>query len=199
MYAVGRMTVQSPSHDPTKRVRLIAAGAAAFGRVGFDRANVDDIAADAGVAKGTVYLYFANKSELFLGVLAALRDQSKAREMPGHHNEPESALRGLIRGQLALAAASPDLFRCYTSALFGVNRDFQSAALAIFESQRDDVARRLRELYRSPRVSAAIERRASLFLAAILATALVGGLDGRRTGGGHDEDALMAMAKEPTG
>jgi AcrR family transcriptional regulator len=191
------MTVQSPSHDPAKRTRLIAAAAAAFSRVGFDRASVDDIAASAGVAKGTVYLYFASKGELFLATLEELREQGGAGEADVEGG-PEAALRRLIRRQLALAAASPDLFRCYTSALFGVNRDFQAAALSIFDAQRDDVARRLRALYRAPRATAAIERRASLFLAAVLAAALVGALRGARAGGAlHDEDALIAMLREP--
>ncbi|TAK57422.1 MAG: TetR/AcrR family transcriptional regulator [Dehalococcoidia bacterium] len=198
VYPDHAMTVQSPSHDPAKRVRLVAAAAAAFSRVGFDRASVDDIAANAAVAKGTVYLYFANKSELFLAVLDELRLQSDAGTPATGDTGAEAALRRLIRRQLALAAASPDLFRCYTSALFGVNRDFQAAALAIFDAQRDDVARRLRALYRMPRVTPAIERRASLFLAAVLAAALVGGLDRARPAGAvHDEDALMAMLREP--
>jgi len=195
------MTVQSASHDPAKRVRLIASAAALFSRVGFDQANVDDIAANAGVAKGTVYLYFANKSDLFLAVLSELKEQSDAGQFAaGADDQPEGVLRRLIRRQLALAAASPDLFRCYTSALFGVNRDFQAAALSIFESQRDEVARQLRLLFEAPRVTTVIERRAALFVAAMLAAALVGGLDGPRTTGGaiHDEDALMAMLREPS-
>ena len=193
------MTVQSPNHDPAKRARLIGSAAALFSRVGFEQANVDQIAANAGVAKGTVYLYFASKGDLFLAVLSELREQSdvgvRAAESGGGD---AAALRQLIRRQLSLAAASPDLFRCYTSALFGVNRDFQAAALSIFESQRDDVARRLRALYRVARVTAAIEQRASLFLAAVLAAALVGALDGARAGrSAHDEDALMAVLQEP--
>ncbi len=194
------MTVQSASHDPAKRARLIASAAALFSRVGFDQANVDDIAANAGVAKGTVYLYFASKSDLFLAVLSELREQSDVGQvLPGSGREPNGVLRRLIRRQLALAEASPDLFRCYTSALFGVNRDFQAAALSIFESQRDEVARQLQRLYGASRVTTVIERRAALFLAAILAAALVGGLDGPQTGSAlHDEDALMAMLREPS-
>ncbi len=191
------MTVQSPSHDPAKRARLIAAAAALFSRVGFDRASVDDIAASADVAKGTVYLYFPSKAELFLAVLSELRERIAADDGGAADEHPEATLRRLIRRQLTLAAASPDLFRCYTSALFGVNRDFQEAALSIFQTQKDVVARHLRSAWRAPRVTKAIERRASLFVAAILAAALVGGLEGGRAAGGHDEDALMAMVREP--
>jgi AcrR family transcriptional regulator len=192
------MTVQSPSYDPGKRSRLIASAAALFGRVGFERANVDEIAASADVAKGTVYLYFPNKAALFLAVLSELRERIDVDDDTATGERPDATLRRLIRRQLALAAASPDLFRCYTSALFGVNRDFQEAALAIFTSQKDDVARSLRAMIEAPRVTKAIERRASLFVAAILAAALVGGLEsGRTADGGHDEDALMTMLREP--
>ena len=191
------MTVRSASHDPAKRTRLIASAAALFSRVGFERASVDDIAANADVAKGTVYLYFPSKAELFLAVLSELRERIAAANGAAAGQQPDATLRRLIRSQLALAAASPDLFRCYTSALFGVNRDFQEAALSIFESQKDEVARYLRALWQAPRATKAIERRASLFVAAILAAALVGGLEGgRAVSGDHDEDALMAMVRE---
>jgi AcrR family transcriptional regulator len=194
------MTVQSPSHDPAKRARLIASAAEAFSRVGFDRANVDEVAANAGVAKGTVYLYFANKGELFLAVLAELRDQTDlAHWSASGDDEPETMLRNFIRHQLKIAAASPDLFRCYTSALFGVNRDFQEMALSIFKSQRDRVAGQLRRLAGASRVTTGIERRASLFLTAILAAALVGGLETGRAARSTslEEQALLAMAASP--
>ncbi len=192
------MTVQSPNRDPAKHSRLIAAAAALFSRIGFDRASVDDIAVNAKVAKGTVYLYFPSKTALFLAVLSDLRERIAAGNVAATDEQAEAMLRRLIRSQLALAAASPDLFRCYTSALFGVNRDFQEAALSIFESQKDDVARNIQAMLRSPRVTKAIQRRAALFVAATLAAALVGGLEGGPSmRAGHEEDALMAMLREP--
>lgn len=51
------------------RARLLAAAASEFGRVGLERANVDAIALAAGVAKGTLYNYFASKEDLFLAVV----------------------------------------------------------------------------------------------------------------------------------
>lgn len=47
------------------RARIVAAAIAVFGREGFDAAAMSDIAAQAKVAKGTVYLYFTSKEELF--------------------------------------------------------------------------------------------------------------------------------------
>ena len=47
------------------RARIMNAAIAVFGQTGFDAASMSDIAAQADVAKGTVYLYFASKEQLF--------------------------------------------------------------------------------------------------------------------------------------
>ncbi|AUW95325.1 TetR family transcriptional regulator [Sulfobacillus thermotolerans] len=54
---------------PTKRLELLYAAARAFAEQGFDSANINEIASQAGLGKGTVYLYFANKKALYLGVI----------------------------------------------------------------------------------------------------------------------------------
>jgi TetR/AcrR family fatty acid metabolism transcriptional regulator len=54
--------------DPEKRRRILDAAIRTFGRRGFHEARIADIAADAKVAEGTVYLYFRNKEDL-LGVV----------------------------------------------------------------------------------------------------------------------------------
>jgi TetR/AcrR family fatty acid metabolism transcriptional regulator len=58
----------SPGADPEKRRRILDAAIRTFGRRGFHEARIADIAADAKVAEGTVYLYFRNKEDL-LGVV----------------------------------------------------------------------------------------------------------------------------------
>lgn len=184
-------------HDPDKRWRLVNSAAAAFSRQGFERAGVDEIAAAADVAKGTVYLYFHDKADLFLAVLAELPDRLQLRSKAREDLDPELALRELIRTHLEVAHEAPDLFRCYLSALFGVNRDFQNAALEVFAAQRALVVDFLRRLPGGPRGSRAIEHRASLFVGAILAGALIDNLDrGSRRVRGH-EDAFMALLREP--
>ena len=49
--------------------QILDAALAEFGEQGLAGARLDDIARRAGVAKGTIYLYFANKEELFRGVV----------------------------------------------------------------------------------------------------------------------------------
>ena len=48
-----------------KNKALIDAALAVFSRVGFAAAKMDDVAREAGVSKGTVYLYFDSKEQLF--------------------------------------------------------------------------------------------------------------------------------------
>lgn len=47
------------------RARIVAAAIKVFGRVGFDAAAMSEIADQADTAKGTLYLYFASKEQLF--------------------------------------------------------------------------------------------------------------------------------------
>ncbi|HJP84639.1 MAG TPA: TetR/AcrR family transcriptional regulator [Gemmatimonadaceae bacterium] len=55
-----------PEHRPQQ---IIAAALEAFGECGLAKATLDDIAKRAGVSKGTIYLYFPNKEELFREVV----------------------------------------------------------------------------------------------------------------------------------
>lgn len=52
-------------HDPAKRGQIIEGARRVFIEKGFDAASMNDITREAGVSKGTIYVYFANKEELF--------------------------------------------------------------------------------------------------------------------------------------
>ena len=62
--------VKSNAPRQGKRDAIMDAAIEVFGKNGLDGANVDDIARTAGVAKGTIYLYFTSKHEIFEAVLA---------------------------------------------------------------------------------------------------------------------------------
>lgn len=77
---------------------------------GFAGARLEDVAARAGVSKGTLYLYFANKVELFKAVvregLVSPIDEmrSVAEKFEGHSFE---LLCGLVRGWWARIGSTP--------------------------------------------------------------------------------------------
>ena len=54
---------------------IVKAAREVFGKHGFDKARIAEIAKRAGVAEGTVYLYFENKNALLLAVLGAFYER----------------------------------------------------------------------------------------------------------------------------
>lgn len=56
-------------HRSTRFDRLLISAASLFARWGFDKTSMDDIAREAGVSKGGVYLEFPNKEALFKAVV----------------------------------------------------------------------------------------------------------------------------------
>jgi len=67
------VTVEGDPAAPAvkKRLRIIKAATEVFLQLGYRKASVDAIAQRAGVAKGTVYLYFKSKADLLLFALGA--------------------------------------------------------------------------------------------------------------------------------
>ena len=61
-----------------KRARILEAAIAVFAEKGFNTARVSDIAKEAGVADGTIYLYFKGKEDLLLQIFEEKMDELKA-------------------------------------------------------------------------------------------------------------------------
>ncbi len=74
--------------DPVKREQIVDGAKRVFMQKGFDAASMNDITREAGVSKGTIYVYFDNKEDLFIAMvereraafLAALRTVLKDNE-----------------------------------------------------------------------------------------------------------------------
>ncbi|MFN7008533.1 MAG: TetR/AcrR family transcriptional regulator [Allorhizobium sp.] len=61
--------------DPVKRGQILDGAKQVFMKMGFDAASMNDVTREAGVSKGTIYVYFQSKEDLF----AALIDREKGR------------------------------------------------------------------------------------------------------------------------
>jgi AcrR family transcriptional regulator len=55
-----------------RRAQILAGASRVFARQGFHRTTVREVAREAGIADGTIYLYFASKQELLLALLGQL-------------------------------------------------------------------------------------------------------------------------------
>lgn len=71
-------TARRPAAD-AKREAILAAALGLFGRYGYRRTSIDDIAREAGIAKGTVYLHVESKAMLFRTLSQSLLGQVLAR------------------------------------------------------------------------------------------------------------------------
>ena len=56
------------SGTPEKRTRILEGALKAFAKKGFYNTRVSEIASEAGVADGTIYLYFKNKDDLLISL-----------------------------------------------------------------------------------------------------------------------------------
>mgnify|MGYP003622958401 CR=1 FL=1 len=121
--------VDEQMREATRR-RIIHEAAGEFARLGFDQANINTIAELAGIGKGTIYLYFENKRELFLAMLRFIAQTQMAsiRTALAHEGTLQQRLERLFRAFVHLAEQESDTFNVYMSALYGVNRAFQDEA-----------------------------------------------------------------------
>lgn len=111
-----------PSRDlqAARRAQILDAATRVFAEKGFERATVRDIARAAGIADGSLYNYFANKSALLLALLDRLNetDRRAAQLTEGAGEDPGAFLRAYLARRFAtLDAAGPDLLRALLSEL----------------------------------------------------------------------------------
>lgn len=92
---MARATAARRQAADAKREAILAAALELFGRYGFRRTSIDDIAREAGIAKGTVYLYVENKEALFRTLAQTLLDRVL------QHAAEAAAAPGTIADRLA--------------------------------------------------------------------------------------------------
>ncbi len=103
------MTVHSAAEKaPDKRARILSAAERIFARHGFFAAKVADVAKEAGVADGTIYLYFKSKDDLLISVFERRMEQvnSQLRAATGKL-APKQQLVAFVRTYLQLVHDEP--------------------------------------------------------------------------------------------
>jgi AcrR family transcriptional regulator len=96
-----------------RRMQILDAATRVFARKGFNRATIRDVAQDAGVADGTIYNYFANKTDLLFGLLDRLNDTERR---PASLAQAADAplgdyFRSYMRERVEALWSNADLFR----------------------------------------------------------------------------------------
>lgn len=82
---------------------IIAAALRLFVERGYAAARLEDVAAAAGISKGTLYLYFANKEELFKAVVreTVVIGLDRAERIVAEHEGSAAALLGKVMAHFA--------------------------------------------------------------------------------------------------
>jgi AcrR family transcriptional regulator len=158
-----------------RREEILAAAVRVFARKGFAATRIEDVAAEAGVGKGSVYLYFDSRDALLDAALARLTDASQEllRQMRSGGGTPLDRLARLVRETLASATADPDLARVLLD-LWSLGRRGDVAVpldmAALYREYREAVAALLTE--------AAEDGSARPDVTADHATVIVGAIEG---------------------
>ena len=99
-----------------KRARIIDAAVEVFAKKGFFGSKIAEIAGAAGVADGTIYLYFDSKDDLLISVFEEKMGWivKRLQALLAEIDDPEEQMRRYIGAHLELAAAQPTLMQVLT-------------------------------------------------------------------------------------
>ncbi|MES2057166.1 MAG: TetR/AcrR family transcriptional regulator [Pseudomonadota bacterium] len=140
-----RLAQNPPQQKGTRtRERLKIAAAEVLEEKGYLATKAGDIAARAGVAEGSFYIYFKDKTDSTITVLTTLLDEfillpSEAADTSEH---PFKAIRRANRRWIAVARANPGLMRCVLQ-LGDENADFAAVVQRTNRNWFGHVARRV--------------------------------------------------------
>lgn len=121
-----------------RRAQIIEAAARVFAQKGFHQATTKEIAQEAGIAEGTIYLYFASKEDLLVAVLTQ-PTVSLFLEIAGDAEslgDDDAAILGqALRAALAMGQQYADYLRLFLSAIQSVGDDVRQQVYLRLEEQ----------------------------------------------------------------
>ena len=107
-----------PNRIPDREARrqaILQSARQVFARKGYDSATLDAVAREAGLAKGTLYLYFRDKEDLFFHTVLNTMDrlQDSIREQAERQEGALQKLRGIAAGQFAFFLRNRDTLQLF--------------------------------------------------------------------------------------
>lgn len=155
-----------------KRERIITAAVKVFAAKGFYCARVSDVAREAGVADGTIYLYFASKEDLLRGLFEEnmTRIITELREVVAGGTSAGDRLSRMFSAYVAFVRRDPELAEVLTVELRESGKFMDEFAAPLF----GEFLRILVDILQDGQKSGELRRH---FSARTLARAMFGALD----------------------
>jgi AcrR family transcriptional regulator len=130
-----------------RRAQVLRHAKRIFARKGYHRTNVADIISRARIARGTFYLYFQNKKDLFQELLNQVLNEieSRIRRLrvgPGNP-DPVQQLRNNLRSVLNFVLAERELTDILLNHSVGFDRDLDARIRNFYERIADAIQRSL--------------------------------------------------------
>ncbi len=128
--------------DPERRCRVLSAAEKLFRHYGIGKTTIGDVAREAGIGVGSVYLEFSSKDEIVSELATARHDRvlgamREASQRGSFAERLARALEARIRALFELSregAHSCDLVACPSNAVKAVNGHFREEELAFVAS-----------------------------------------------------------------
>jgi TetR/AcrR family fatty acid metabolism transcriptional regulator len=140
-------TAKKRKRAPDKRDRILKAAIKVFAKNGFYATRVSEIANEAGVADGTIYLYFKNKDDVLITIFEDGIERLVAilREVAESDEPFERRITRIVELQLGLLEEQRDLAEVITVNLRQSSRLLKQYAAPLFMQYIDVIAGVVRE------------------------------------------------------
>ena len=115
--------------EAVRKEQILAAARKVFRDKGYDSSTISDIVAEAGVAQGTFYLYFASKKDAVMALAETVLDEL-ARGFRAAYDPSmsfEDRLRAVVRVAFDVGRRNPDLCRLVHFGAESVAQEFDES------------------------------------------------------------------------
>src|SRR5258705_1122081 len=127
------------------RDAILDAAQRLFARYGYRKTTVDELAREAGIAKGTVYLYFKSKEEIAVGRIERVLESMRVRleGIASSAGSPLDRLRAVLIDRVMFRVDSAQLYATDIETLLGEIRPALAVQRQEFLRDETAVVRRL--------------------------------------------------------
>jgi AcrR family transcriptional regulator len=193
---MSEVSVRRRESSEQRRSAILHAARTVFARKGYENTVVEDIAGEAGIGKGTLYLYFPSKEQVYLAALTAdarMLDEETRRAILAADSW-QDALRAYVEVRLRYFELHQDFVRIYMTEFRGLclqGRAVSAELIRLAEESEGQLAQCFSHATERQQMHAVDPRRAALMVADITL-----GLIERRLRGNAKEPADAEFAIE---